>query len=248
MELNWSTFVLEIINFLVLVWILKRFLYQPVLDVIARRREGIEKRLGDAEAVHAEAETLQKQYEGRIADWERERQAAREALAAEIGAERERRLSELQASLEQEREKAWTGEARRAEQTLRKMEENALAQGSRFATRLLEQAAGRELEIRLIELLISELSELPEDQVAGLRNHIRDNPETVFIASAYPLAEEQQREMQRALQAITGPDADVRFEQDGDLIAGARVTIGDWVLAANLREELRAFAELAQDD
>ncbi len=248
MELNWSTFVLEIINFLVLVWILKRFLYQPVLDVIARRREGIEKRLGDAEAVHAEAETLQKQYEGRIADWERERQAAREALAAEIGAERERRLSELQASLEQEREKAWTGEARRAEQTLRKMEENALAQGSRFATRLLEQAAGRELEIRLIELLISELAELPEDQVAGLRNHIRDNPETVFIASAYPLAEEQQREMQRALQAITGPDADVRFEQDGDLIAGARVTIGDWVLAANLREELRAFAELAQDD
>ena len=42
MELSWSTFFLEIINFLVLVWILKRFLYKPVMDVIARRREGIE--------------------------------------------------------------------------------------------------------------------------------------------------------------------------------------------------------------
>ena len=48
MELNWSTFILEIINFLVLIWILKRFLYKPVLDVIARRRAGIEKTLSDA--------------------------------------------------------------------------------------------------------------------------------------------------------------------------------------------------------
>jgi len=48
LELSWSTFLLEIINFLVLVWILKHFLYKPVLDVIARRRSGIEKTLADA--------------------------------------------------------------------------------------------------------------------------------------------------------------------------------------------------------
>ena len=52
MELNWSTFVLEILNFLVLVWILKRFLYKPVLAVIARRREGIEKSLAEARSLH----------------------------------------------------------------------------------------------------------------------------------------------------------------------------------------------------
>ena len=38
MELDWTTFILEIINFLVLVWILHRFLYQPVMNVIAQRR------------------------------------------------------------------------------------------------------------------------------------------------------------------------------------------------------------------
>ena len=37
MQLNWSTFVLEIINFLILVWVLKRFLYKPVLAAIAQR-------------------------------------------------------------------------------------------------------------------------------------------------------------------------------------------------------------------
>ena len=51
MELSWSTFILEAINFLVLVWILKRFLYKPVLDVIERRKAGIEKIQADAKAL-----------------------------------------------------------------------------------------------------------------------------------------------------------------------------------------------------
>jgi len=247
-ELNWSTFVLEIINFLVLVWILKRFLYQPVLDVIARRREGIEKRLSDAETVHAEAEALQKQYEGRLSDWERERQAARESLAAEIDAERERRLAELDTSIQQAQEKARAGEARRAEQVSRKMEESALAQGSRFATRILEQASGPELEARLTELLISELAELPEEQAVKLHNHVRNNADSALVTSAYPLAEERRRRLEQAIKAVTGPDRGVQFEQDSELIAGVRVTIGAWVLAANVREELRGFAELAHDE
>lgn len=40
MQIDWTTFVLEIVNFLALVWLLKRFLYTPVLDVLARRRAG----------------------------------------------------------------------------------------------------------------------------------------------------------------------------------------------------------------
>ena len=42
MEWNWSTFVLEMINFLVLVWILKHFFYRPVLGVIERRQKSID--------------------------------------------------------------------------------------------------------------------------------------------------------------------------------------------------------------
>jgi len=83
MELNWSTFVLEIINFLVLVWILKRFLYKPVLKVIAKRRAAIEKTLTEARDKEKAAEELKTRYEGRVAQWDRERAQAREDLARE---------------------------------------------------------------------------------------------------------------------------------------------------------------------
>ena len=80
MELNWTTVILEIINFLVLVWILKRFLYRPVLQVIEERRARIEATLAEAKEQQEAAERLQPQYENRLAEWQRDKQTAREAF------------------------------------------------------------------------------------------------------------------------------------------------------------------------
>jgi F-type H+-transporting ATPase subunit b len=169
LELNWSTFVLEVINFLVLVWILKRFLYQPVLNVIADRRKVIEGRLEEARATQQEATALKAQYEGRLVDWETERRKARDALAQEIERERAHRLADLQAALESEREKARAADDRAEKERRRAVEIQALQQAATFSTRLLEQASGPELEARLINMLIDELRALPADEREGLR-------------------------------------------------------------------------------
>jgi len=246
-ELNWTTFVLEVINFLVLVWILKHFLYKPVLDVIARRRAGIEKTLADAKTYHEDAEKLQQQYEGRLADWEQERQQARNKLAEEIEAERANKLTKLQAELEQQREKTRVAEARRQSDAIRKIEETALEQASRFATRLLEQAAGPETETRLIELAIDELKQLPDDRVTALRNSFAQTEEVIMVITAYPLADQQRQSLEQVLAKIASPDIPLRFEQNSELVAGVRITIGAWILGANLQDELAGFRELAYD-
>lgn len=248
MELNWSTFVLEFINFLVLLWILKHFLYKPVLDIIARRRAGIEKTLADAATLHADAEKLQKQYEGRLSDWEQERQKMREALAREIDAERIRKMAELQATMEQERQKTRVAEARRQADARRKVEETALMQGSRFAAQLLKQAAGPDTEARLVELVITELSRLPAKRLAALRDSFGKAPEAVVVASAFPLPDDQRRRLEQALATVASPDIPRRFEEDGTVLAGVRITVGNWVLGANIRDELRGFTELAPDE
>ena len=167
MELSWSTFVLEIINFLVLVWILKHFLYKPVLDVIARRRAGIENTLAEAEKLHADAEKLRAQYEGRLADWDKERRQAREKLTREIQAERTGKMAELQTALEQEREKARVAGERRQRDAQHRLEEAALVQAARFASHLLEQGAGPETEARLVDMVVTGLSRLPAERIAS---------------------------------------------------------------------------------
>lgn len=245
MEMNWSTVVLEIINFLILVWILKHFLYQPVLDVIARRRAGIEQTLADAEARQAEARNLQEHYEGRLAEWDRERQQAREALARELETERSRKLAELQTILEQEQEKARVAAARRQADNLRRLEETALLHATRFSTRLLQQAAGQDLETRLVDMAITGLKQLPDGRRAELRNSYGRPSEAIRVASAFPLADEQRRRLGQVLADIAGEGVPQHFEQDGNLLAGIRISIGAWMLGANLQDELKGFVELA---
>jgi F-type H+-transporting ATPase subunit b len=248
LELNWSTFVLEIINFLVLVWILKRFLYKPVLNVIARRRARIERTLADAEALQADAERLREQYEGRLADWGLERQQAREALVREFETERASKMAGLQTALDKEREKAHVTEARRQVDATRKIEETALLQGARFATRLLEQASGPDTEARLVELVITELTGLPSEHIAALRFSYGKTPEAIVVVSAFPLPDDQRQRLEQALATVTGPNIPLRFEEDSALLAGVRITIGAWELGANILDELKGFTELAHNE
>jgi F-type H+-transporting ATPase subunit b len=246
-ELSWSTFVLEIFNFLVLVWILKRFLYKPVLNVISRRRAAIEKTLADAEALHADAEKSRERYEGRLADWHQERREAREALLRELEAERLVKMTELQSSLELERETAKVAEARRQADAVRKIEETALVQGARFASSLLEQASGPDTEARLVDLVTAELTQLPAERIAALRDSYGKTPEAIVVVSAFEIPDDQRQRLREALATVTSPNVPLRFEQNSELLAGVRIIIGPWVLGVNLQDELKGFVELTND-
>ncbi|MDX2314948.1 MAG: F0F1 ATP synthase subunit delta [Gammaproteobacteria bacterium] len=245
MELSWSTFLLEIINFLVLAWILKRFLYRPVLDVIARRRAGIEKTLSDAEARHDEAQVLREQYEQRLTRWEDERRQGRAELQHEIEEERARRMKELQDLLVTERKKAQVIEQRELAEALRRNEATALAHGARFASRLLGYASGPELEARLLELLLDEIGTLSTERLEALRRGIGEPASDVVIATAFPLADVQRARLTEALTTALAMEVSPRYEADSELLAGLSVSIGSWTLGANLRDELKGFAEFS---
>ncbi|HEY9147832.1 MAG TPA: hypothetical protein VIQ22_02385, partial [Gammaproteobacteria bacterium] len=105
MELNWTTFVLEILNFLVLIWLLKHFLYRPVKGVIARRQEGIEQQLQQADEKQRQAEVLREQYKNRLVDWEGEREVARQQLQREIDEQRQQQMAALKREVEAEQER-----------------------------------------------------------------------------------------------------------------------------------------------
>lgn len=245
MELNWSTFLLEIINFLVLVWILKRFLYKPVLDVIARRRAGIEERLAKAQHLHNEADKLKAEYDNRLVDWEHERQQAKDNLSQELSEERVRQLEQLHTTLKQEQNKAKVSQLQQQAKTARAVEYQALQQSAQFATRLLNQASGPELEARLIDLLLENLTNLSQDQITTLSTQWGKQAETIMVASAYPLPESQRINMEMAFKKLIGSAIPVKYKQDSELLAGLNVTIGAWVLQANIRDELKGFTEFA---
>lgn len=247
MELSWSTFLLEIVNFLVLVWILKRFLYKPVVDVIARRREKIEQTLEAAEEKRRTGEALRAQYENRLADWEREKEAARTEFQRDIEQERVSRLEALTNELEAERRKREVVAEREHRESERRLENQALALAAGFAARLLTRVAGPELERKLVEVLQEELPGLSADRRRNLEQALCQKSAPIEVTSAYPLDAAGRGKLEQALADLAGRRVTCRYRQDSRLVAGARLRVGAWVLHANLQDELSGFTGAGHD-
>ena len=114
MSIDWITVAAQIVNFLVLVWLLKRFLYRPILDGIDARERGITERMSEATRIREDAENAEADHraeiarlkagrEGVIAEAREEAKAARDALLVEA---RERLTREQVARQEERAEEA----------------------------------------------------------------------------------------------------------------------------------------------
>jgi F-type H+-transporting ATPase subunit b len=65
------------------------------------------------------------------------------------------------------------------------------------------------------------------------------------VVTAYPLLSPQRAALSAVLQSLITPSLGCEYREDRVLLAGIRVSIGDWVLGANLHEELEFFAQAA---
>lgn len=248
MQLDWTTFALEVINFLVLVWILQRFLYRPVTAVIARREAEIGTRLTEAQAMRAEAQALKVEFEGRAAAVDREREAARAGLHEEVALERTRLLAGLAASLEAEREKARGAEQQRLGELRRLAQDEALRAAGVFASRLLARLACADLEARIGEVLIEDLARMSTGDGTAFGATAGNVNEAARVVSVYPLEQSARDALERALSGLAGKPVVGAFELDANLVAGLRITLGSWVVRANLQDELRWFVKEAHYD
>jgi F-type H+-transporting ATPase subunit b len=245
MGLDWSTFLLELINFLILIWILKHFLYAPVKAAIEARRERVESVLTEANARRTEAERMRQDCEACQQAWEQDRAQARAVLDQELAAERKRRLDEQQAELDGRRDRATILEERRVREAERRHQEAALALAVAFGSRLLARIANPALEARLVDMVIEDLPNLSEAHRKALTAAAERAPATVRVQSAYPLIDHQRAALEAALTTAAGRDLRFKVDQNPALLAGLRIDAGPLVMRANLRDELGFFARSA---
>ena len=247
MEFNLSTFVLEIINFLILIWILQRLFYKPLLEVIDKRRQHIDQSLADAKKLHQEADELRNLYENRQKLWMQEKKAALNALHQQMEAEKNAQVDKLHVELEKERQKAKVTLTRQQQELQQQAEKQALQNGAHFAGLLLQQAAGPELEARLFAMLLDHFAVLPKACRLYLQMLEHKKAVTIKVTSVYPFTTALRQQLEQKLGSLINTSGVFQYYQDASLIAGVRIDIGAWVLHANLKHELTGFAEIAYE-
>lgn len=168
MLIDWFTVVAQAVNFLILAWLLKHFLYAPVMEAMQTRRERIAKELEEADAKRLQAEARAGELSVRSAELEQQAGAMLEQARKDADERREQWLSEAKADVEEHR-RAWFEEVERERVGLSgRLRMRMAGQAVALAEKVLRDLAGEDLERHTLEYFLKRLdSAAPESPLAG---------------------------------------------------------------------------------
>lgn len=250
MTADWTLIVAQVANFLILVWLLRRFLYNPVKRVIAERERRIdETRRRAAEQMEA-ARAQEAAYREKAAEIEAEKERILSEAAAAAEAEKTRRLEAAAAEAEKvrfEMLRALQEERRELEQRLR---EDLVSQTCATAGKVIHDLTGLELANALIAKAQQALEEAP-----GPNGSPKAGGGPLEVRTSFPPTEEQMARLERMARRWAGDGGalEVVFSEDPSLLLGIEF-VGDgesvsWSARDRLAEiEGRALAALGEAD
>ncbi len=240
MEFNTTTFILEIVNFIVLVWLLKRLLIKPIRQMIAKRQEAMRQQVEQAEQSKRQANELKQACEQQQQKWQEERSKRLQSLDAELEKRRQQGEAKLKQEWEQELTKLRVRAQKDIEQQRSQLDLDAKKRGRAFTKAFLQRLAGTELDQLLVQMTLDDLTTIED----SLKQKMLDSfqaTDTVQICSAHPLPQSVQQKLEKTLTAIFKGPKNFQIKSDPELISGLLINLGTYQIKANVSDELGFF-------
>jgi len=238
MLINWFTVVAQIINFLILIWLLKRFLYKPVLKAIDEREKKITAQLQDAGVKKAEAEKERDEFQKKNTEFDQQRNTEWVKVQEEIKTQRQHLLEEARKesyTLRSKLHNSLKEEQDNLSHTIaRKTQEEVFA----IAGKILEELANESLENSMINVFIHRLHALKEEQKQKLVAALLKTNEAITVKTAFDLTATQKQEVERAVTSLSGNDLVFHFTTAPGLIGGIELNVNGYKLAWSISEYL----------
>jgi len=247
MEIDWFTIGAQIVNFLVLVWLLKRFLYQPVLNAIDQREKRIAAALDDAVSSKAEAAIERDALQAKSAELENQRAGLLAQAVADADAERTRLSKAARAEVEitnkQQRSALVLDAANLSAEIARRAQSEVFA----ISHKALADLADETLEAQLTRSFVRKLEALDKADTATVAQMLTSTRAPAVIRSAFALTSAQKARIGKAFSAALGIDAQLEFEIDADLISGIELVGGGQKLAWSVADYLKTLEKSVGD-
>jgi F-type H+-transporting ATPase subunit b len=241
MLIDWFTVGAQALNFLILVWLLKRFLYKPVLAAIDEREKRITTELQNADQKKAEALKQQTEFLHKNDEFERQRFTLLLEVTNSGKTERDRLLEAARTDTENLRsksKKAWHDELEKLNQNIGTL---AVQEVFSIARKTLADLADTNLEERVTDVFIHRLHDLNGELRTGLAPSLHSAPRPVLVRSAFELAAPQKMAIEQILRPIFGEGTGIEFETKPDLISGIELTANGQKIAWSIADYLTSL-------
>lgn len=233
MQIDWLTVVAQIVNFLILVALLKRFLYRPVLDAMDRREQRIGQQLREAEAREAEADARARRFQEQTDDLQKREQEILEQARDAADREGRDRLQAARTEVEHQRER-WRAQLEQEWEDLQRTLGARLGGAVTAAmTRALTDLADADLERAIARAFCRRLDDLGDED----RQAIADGDGPIEIATAFAPDDDTRGLLAGAVRRHFGREA--RFVRADDLIVGIELRVRGWKMSWTLAAYVR---------
>lgn len=242
-DINWSTLLLQIVNFLVMVAILTKFFFKPVVKILDERSKKVTSALEEAERREREAAAMRAEYEDRLVKVQEKVIAMRQQAQDEIERTRRQMMAETQEELRALREKtAHELEEMRRQAMLRHRRElgELVVQ---LSGRLMREAGGEALQRASVERFIEQLAALPPEQYSHVLADEEVESVLVHLTSAGELEPETISEIEKLIVDMVHRPVEIKHAINPALIAGATVRFGDLLADGSLAGQLKKLCD-----
>ncbi len=238
---DWFTVAAQALNFLILVWLMKRFLYKPILNAIDEREKRIATELANADKKKAEAEKERDEFQKKNEDFDQQREDLLKQAKEEVQIERGRLLDDARQevnALSAKRRETLRNNAHKLHQAI-----SLRAQKEVFAIarKALMDLATISLEERMCEVFTRRLREMDSSAKTRLDRAIKTAKDPIIVRSAFDLTEEQHSTIQSALYETFSTEIPLRFETAPDLICGIELNTNGFKLAWSILDYLASL-------
>ena len=251
MLIDWFTVGAQALNFLILVWLMKRFLYKPILNAIDAREKKIAAELADADAKKSEAQKERDEFQHKNVEFDQQRAALLTKANDDANAERARLLDEARKAadvLSAKRQESLIEDAHNLNQAIsRRTQQEVFA----ITRKTLADLATVSLEERLGEVFTRRLHEMNGEAKSKLGDALKTASDPALVCSAFDLPAEQRAAIQNALNETFAAQVRVRFETAPDLVSGIELAANGqkvaWSIADYLTSLEKGVGELLKE-
>jgi len=241
MQLDWVTTIAQIINFLVLVYLLKRFLYRPIVAAMDRREAHIAQRLDDAEQQSATALQQSDDYAEKAKAFERQREQLIEEAKRDAEAQRSLLMDELRAEIATVRTR-WQEEVKREQLAfLSQARQMVGEQVCLVARKALAELADSEFENQMIAVFLRKLADVPAQDKTKLAETALEKG--LIVESHFSISPPIQEKIIAIVHEQIAPELIIHFEQVPTLICGINLKGPGFKLEWNLDSYLTDIDE-----
>jgi F-type H+-transporting ATPase subunit b len=242
-NINWSTLLFQIFNFVIMVVILTRFFFKPVVRILDERSKRVTSALDEATRREKEAAEAYAQYQERLSQTQQQVAALRQQAQQDLDQARKRTLGETREEIEKMRKQAELeiGDAR--QKAIHQHHRDLGQLATTLSEKLMRESGGETFQRASIAQFVDQLAALPAD---AYRNVLED-PESevvhIQLTSARELDAGVRAQIEAWIQGKTDKPVDTKYRIDADLIAGATMRLGDVVVDGSLAGQLQRLGE-----